>query len=125
MRAALSLLSRRAVMALGSQRSRRSLWISPREQRVLDQLILGKSVRQIADDLDRSPHTVHDHVKSLHRKLNASSRGELIARALGYVSECTRIREASRPIRRDQTPGAVVPPRHDEDELPAGAIVGD
>ncbi|MDX2018390.1 MAG: helix-turn-helix transcriptional regulator [Planctomycetota bacterium] len=125
MRAALSLLSRRAVMALGAQRSRRSLWISPREQRVLDQLILGKSVRQIADDLDRSPHTVHDHVKSLHRKLNASSRGELIARALGYVSECTRIRESSRPIRRDQTPGAVVPPRHDEDELPAGAIVGD
>ena len=125
MRAALPLLSRRAVMALGSQRSRRSLWISSREQRVLDQLILGKSVRQIATDLDRSPHTVHDHVKSLHRKLNASSRGELIARALGYVSECTRIRESSRPARRDQSPGAVITSRHDEDELPAGTIVGD
>jgi hypothetical protein len=30
---------------------------------------------------------VHDHVKSLHRKLDASSRGELVARALGHGSE--------------------------------------
>ncbi len=59
-------------------------WLTEREQNVLDRLTLGRSVREIAEDLDRSPHTVHDHVKSLHRKLSASSRGELVARALGH-----------------------------------------
>jgi DNA-binding CsgD family transcriptional regulator len=79
-------LVRRTVLALGDERAEETRWLTVREQIVLDHLILGKSVRQIADELERSPHTVHDHVKSLHRKLNASSRGELIARALGHAS---------------------------------------
>lgn len=58
--------------------------MTDREQDVLERLILGRSVREIAEELGRSPHTVHDHVKSLHRKLDASSRGELVARALGH-----------------------------------------
>jgi DNA-binding CsgD family transcriptional regulator len=62
-------------------------WLTDREQDVLDRLILGRSVREIAEEMGRSPHTVHDHVKSLHRKLDASSRGELVARALGHGSE--------------------------------------
>lgn len=95
--ALLPVLCRKALAAIGPLRSSRSRWISAREQVVLDQLILGKSVRQIAEELARSPHTVHDHVKALHRKLNASSRGELIARALGYITEASRIRHASRP----------------------------
>lgn len=85
-RAVMPLLRRRALMAIGAERTRRNNWISPKELGVLDQLVLGKSVREIAEELDRSPHTVHDHVKSLHRKLGASSRGELIARALGHTS---------------------------------------
>lgn len=85
-------LGRRALQAIGSDRSRRNHWLSPKEQAVLDRLILGMSVRQIADELERSQHTVHDHVKSLHRKLNASSRGELIARALGFIQNAQRIR---------------------------------
>lgn len=92
MKALLPVLARRAMVAIGTSRGQRGGWISPREQMVLEQLILGKSVRQIADDLGRSPHTVHDHVKTLHKKLNASSRGELVARALGYLSECSAIR---------------------------------
>lgn len=99
-----SLASLRAVFPIMVQRSRTAFGesvdanstISDREQLVLNHLVLGKSVRQIADELGRSPHTVHDHVKSLHRKLNASSRGELIARALGHVSRATRIRDAHR-----------------------------
>jgi len=85
-RAIMPVLSHRAVMAVGTERTRRNNWISPKELGVLDQLVLGKSVREIAEELERSPHTVHDHVKSLHRKLGASSRGELIARALGHTS---------------------------------------
>jgi hypothetical protein len=30
-------------------------------------------------------YTVHDHVKSLHKKLNANNRGQLVARALGHL----------------------------------------
>jgi DNA-binding CsgD family transcriptional regulator len=62
-------------------------WLSPREQEVLDRLVLGMSVREISEELHRSPHTIHDHVKNLHKKLNASSRGELIARVLGISAK--------------------------------------
>lgn len=86
LRASLGLLARRAVLAFGHERSTALTRLTSREQQVLDHLALGKSVKEIAQDLGRSPHTVHDHVKSLHRKLSASSRGELIARALGHLS---------------------------------------
>ncbi|QOI99830.1 MAG: helix-turn-helix transcriptional regulator [Phycisphaeraceae bacterium] len=92
LKAAFPSLVRRARLAVGEQPLPRPMWVSERERAVLDGLVLGKSVRQIAEDLGRSPHTVHDHVKSLHRKLNASSRGELIARALGHLTRATRIR---------------------------------
>jgi DNA-binding CsgD family transcriptional regulator len=59
-------------------------WVTPREQEVLELLVLGFSVREIGEKLGRSPHTVHDYVKSMHRKLNASNRGALVARALGH-----------------------------------------
>ncbi len=65
-------------------------WLTPREQDVLELLVEGKSVREISDHLERSPHTVHDYVKSLHRKLGASSRGELVARVLGHMREPDR-----------------------------------
>ncbi len=94
-RALMPILLGRAFTAFGDADSRVAA-ISDREQVVLNQLIMGKSVRQIAEELGRSPHTVHDHVKSLHRKLNASSRGELIARALGHVSRATRIRDTGK-----------------------------
>lgn len=79
------LLVRRALVAIGPTRATSARWLTSREQEVLDLLVIGKSVRVIADELGRSPHTVHDHVKSLHRKLGASSRGELVARALGHT----------------------------------------
>lgn len=83
--AVLTELSRRAVLAFGTTPSNPMNRITPREQLILDQLALGRTVKQIADTLARSPHTIHDHVKSLHRKLNVSSRGELIARVLGHI----------------------------------------
>lgn len=61
-------------------------WLTPREQDVLERLVEGKSVREISDELERSQHTVHDYVKSLHRKLGATSRGELVAKVLGHVN---------------------------------------
>ncbi len=85
LRAVMVPLARRALMAVGTDPTDGSHWLTQREQVILQHLLLGKSVREIADELGRSPHTVHDHVKSLHRKLRANSRGELVAKALGYT----------------------------------------
>ncbi|MCE7973139.1 MAG: LuxR family transcriptional regulator [Leptolyngbya sp. PLA1] len=73
-------------LAFGDGTLRPSEWLSPREQDVLSGLIVGKSIREIAAESGRSAHTVHDHVKNLHRKLRANSRGELVARALGHAA---------------------------------------
>lgn len=92
LKAIMPLLARRATLALSTEGDEENEipWLTVREQQVIEQIVLGKSVRQIAAELERSPHTVHDHVKSLHRKLRAASRGELIARALGYIEAGTR-----------------------------------
>lgn len=82
----LPVLARRAELALGSTAAGPASWLTQREQIVLESLTRGLSVRQIAEHLARSPHTIHDHVKSLHRKLGATNRGGLIARALGHAS---------------------------------------
>lgn len=79
------ILSEKAHTAL-EQVTNPKAWLTDREHEILDQLILGNSVHAIADTLGRSTHTVHDHVKNLHKKLGASSRGQLIANALGYSS---------------------------------------
>ncbi len=98
--AIMPLLARRAIMAIGTDPSEAAAWLTAREQIILQHLLLGKSVREIAEELGRSPHTVHDHVKSLHRKLGASSRGELVARALGYSEMMAPLSEKLEP-----TPG--------------------
>lgn len=82
----LPLMARRMVAAIGEAPTSSSDWLTQKEQVVLSHLLMGKSVREIATELERSQHTVHDHVKSLHRKLKANSRGELVARALGHLA---------------------------------------
>jgi len=81
--ALMPLLSMKSNMALSNVLDPKA-WLTDREHEILHGLIEGKSVRAIADTLGRSSHTVHDHVKNLHKKLRASSRGELISKALGY-----------------------------------------
>lgn len=53
--------------------------LPPRLREVLTMLLAGDSEKQIARQLAISPHTVHSHVKRLHRRFNVSSRGELLA----------------------------------------------
>lgn len=110
--AVLPVLERRCVLALGEDGDTK--WLTQREQIVLEQLTLGLSVRQIADELGRSPHTVHDHVKSLHRKLSASSRGELVARALGHTAIDPETHQHASSIIESKNDGAVRKPEHVE-----------
>jgi DNA-binding CsgD family transcriptional regulator len=57
--------------------------LSPRQREVLELLRAGASEKEVAAALEVSTHTVHDHVKALHRAYRVRSRGELMARAMG------------------------------------------
>lgn len=81
-------LARRTRLAYGNDPGNSNMRLTPREQQILELLSLGRTVKQIAEELRRSPHTVHDHVKSLHQKLGAKTRGELIARFFGHIDIC-------------------------------------
>lgn len=101
-------LRRRASVAFGPEPIGAARMLTGREQEVLSYLVLGMSVREIADRLSRSPHTVHDYVKSLHKKLEATSRGALVAKALGYEPAVSGEGERPRPRRRPRA-GTPIP----------------
>lgn len=54
--------------------------LSPRLQEVFECLLKGENEKQIARKLHISQHTVHEHVKRLHRRFGVQSRSELLAR---------------------------------------------
>ena len=57
--------------------------LPPRLRQTLDELLSGSSEKQIALKLQLSPHTIHNYVKALHQRFDATSRGELLAKAGG------------------------------------------
>jgi DNA-binding CsgD family transcriptional regulator len=54
--------------------------LSPRMRQTLERLLAGDSEKEIAVRLRLSPHTVHVYVKTLYRRFDVCSRGELFAR---------------------------------------------
>jgi DNA-binding CsgD family transcriptional regulator len=54
--------------------------LTPRQRQVLDGLASGASEKELAHQLGLSAHTLHDHVKAVHRAYRVRSRGELLAR---------------------------------------------
>jgi DNA-binding CsgD family transcriptional regulator len=65
-----------------STRAPLDVHFSKRERETLDLLLTGMSEKEVAASLELSPHTVHDYVKVIFRKLRVASRAELMARAL-------------------------------------------
>lgn len=61
--------------------------LSRREREILDCIAHGLGDREIAEQLQLSPHTVHRHVANIRRKLGATSRTAAVAQAarLGLV----------------------------------------
>lgn len=53
--------------------------LPPRLKQTLELLRAGRSEKQVALALGLSRHSVHDHVKRLHKHLGVASRGELLA----------------------------------------------
>jgi DNA-binding CsgD family transcriptional regulator len=77
------MLAKRATRVLVQSLEGQTPWLTDREQLILVMISEGYSVRDIAEAIDRSPYTVNDHFKALHKKLGTSTRGELMARAFG------------------------------------------
>lgn len=50
-----------------------------RQHEVLEQILLGACVKEIASHLGISRHTVNDYTKSLYRRFSVSGRSELVA----------------------------------------------
>jgi DNA-binding CsgD family transcriptional regulator len=57
-------------------------YLTPTEAKVLKKVLLGHSARQIGEAMFRSPKTIDSHIENLKIKLNANSKGELIAIAI-------------------------------------------
>lgn len=51
--------------------------LSPREEDIMRAFALGKSYKEIADDLFVSPETVKTHIRNVYKKLQVNSRTDL------------------------------------------------
>lgn len=62
--------------------------LTPREQEILTLVAQGKVAKEIAAELEISPHTIYTHRKNILAKLNLTSPMEMIVYALenGYTS---------------------------------------
>jgi len=56
--------------------------LTPREEQVLQLLVEGKAVREIALALGIAPSTVKNHVQSIYGKLQVSNRAEAVRKAM-------------------------------------------
>lgn len=52
--------------------------VGPRRRQVLASLLEGLSEKEIAARLQISRHTIHHHLKRLHKSYNVHSRSELV-----------------------------------------------
>jgi DNA-binding CsgD family transcriptional regulator len=55
--------------------------LPPMQQRVFEQLCLGKATSEIADSLQRSEWTISNHIKEIFKAFGVKSRAALIAKA--------------------------------------------
>lgn len=61
------------------EKARQAFDLSRRELEVLNLINLGYANKKIAEQLYLSEYTIKDHIKSLMKKLGASSRSEVVA----------------------------------------------
>jgi DNA-binding NarL/FixJ family response regulator len=56
--------------------------LTERERQVLECMVKGMSYKMAAADLDIAYHTVHDHIKSIYKKLHVNSAPEAVREAI-------------------------------------------
>ena len=82
--------------------------LSGREHQVAELAATGASTRAIAESLFIGKRTVETHLGSIYRKLDVSSRAELVARLAGPPSQHRLTVNTSGPL--PPVPGLVAPP---------------
>ncbi len=62
--------------------------LTEKENQILDQMVMGKTINRVAEFLGVSKYTIQHHVKNIYRKLNVHNRAELIKKAndIGLVN---------------------------------------
>jgi DNA-binding NarL/FixJ family response regulator len=63
---------------------RREVPLTKRERDIVELVMVGKTNRDIAHQLDLSEHTIKNHLFRLFRKLGVSSRSELVAHTIRH-----------------------------------------
>ena len=63
--------------------------LTQREREILRLIARGLTYKEIAAEMQISPHTVHTHIRKIYEKLHARNRPEMLdrAKALGIVSQ--------------------------------------
>lgn len=74
--------------------------LTKRQREVLGLLLRGKSEEKIGEDLGLSRHTVHNHVKALHRSFDVSSRSELFVKCADLLDVQFEVVDDGPPNRR-------------------------
>lgn len=74
--------------------------LTKRQREVLGLLLRGKSEERIGDELGLSRHTVHNHVKALHRSFDVSSRSELFVKCADLLDVQFEVVDDGPPNRR-------------------------
>jgi DNA-binding CsgD family transcriptional regulator len=57
--------------------------LTPTQQTIADHIVQGRDEQEIAVLLDKSPHTIHTHLKAIFQRLGVHSRAELIVKLMG------------------------------------------
>ncbi|MBC7816054.1 MAG: FHA domain-containing protein [Planctomycetaceae bacterium] len=68
-------------------RERREKQLTPAQRRVYNELLSGRSEKEIAHDLKVSIHTVHTHSRAIYTKFEVSSRAELLSLCAGRLTQ--------------------------------------
>lgn len=85
LRLAMPELTERALLALGPAPSEPSQWLLPADLPLIEGLVAGKTIPEIARDTARKEHAVQDAIKAMYRRLGRNRRTVLVARAVGHV----------------------------------------
>ena len=56
--------------------------LTPREREILQNLVEGLTLKQIAREMNRSYHTISNHLRNVYAKLHVRSRSSAVAKAL-------------------------------------------
>lgn len=79
--------------------------LAPHHRPVLNLLLEGKTERQIAAELRRNPHTLHDHIRVIYNQYHVSSRIDLL-RAVEERLQRQMLRsvDSTMPLRTETAP---------------------